>query len=72
MNESLQSLLALIKANDGINDKARLARVVSETLELTKDRAVFYCADFRDTFQFIGKESRQQYSIVIVKASEIR
>ena len=27
MNDAVQRLLALIKANDGINDKARLARI---------------------------------------------
>ncbi len=50
MNDALQKLLALIKANDGINDKARLARIVSEALGLTKDRSVFYCADFAIRF----------------------
>jgi hypothetical protein len=46
MNDALQQLFALIKANDGINDKARLARIVSEKFGLTKDRSVYYCADF--------------------------
>lgn len=57
MNEALQNLLALIKANDGINDKARLASVVSETLGLTKDRAVFYCADFAVRFSSSAKKA---------------
>lgn len=50
MNEALQNLLALIKANDGINDKARLARAVVDSLGLTKDRSVYYCADFAIRF----------------------
>ena len=41
MNDALQKLLALIKANDGINDKARLARIVFAAFGLTKDRSVY-------------------------------
>lgn len=50
MNDALQRLLALIKANDGINDKARLARIVFDAFGLTKDRSVYYCADFAIRF----------------------
>ncbi len=50
MNDALQQLFALIKANDGINDKARLARIVFEKFGLTKDRAVYYCSDFAIRF----------------------
>lgn len=56
MNETIQKLLALIKANDGINDKARLARVVADTFGLTKDRAVFYCAAFAIRFSASAKK----------------
>ncbi len=49
-NDVLQELLALIKANDGINDKARLARIVFDAFGLTKDRSVYYCADFAIRF----------------------
>jgi hypothetical protein len=34
MNDALQKLLALIKANDGINDKGRLERVVQDAFGL--------------------------------------
>lgn len=47
MNDVLQELLALIKANAGINDKARLARIVFDAFGLTKDRSVYYCPDLR-------------------------
>lgn len=50
MNDALQKLLAQIKANDGINDKARLARIVFDAFGLTKDRSVYYCADFAIRF----------------------
>jgi hypothetical protein len=32
--------LDLIKANDGINDKARLARIVADAFRLTKNNKV--------------------------------
>ena len=41
MNDALQELLDLIKANDGINDKAR---IVANTFHLTMDRSVYYWA----------------------------
>jgi hypothetical protein len=50
MNDALPKLLALIKANDGINDKSRLARIVFDAFGLTKDRSVYYCADFAVRF----------------------
>jgi hypothetical protein len=50
MNDVVQKLLALIKANDGINHKARLAHTVFDAFGLTKDRAVYYCKDFAIRF----------------------
>ncbi|NLF09936.1 MAG: hypothetical protein GX594_18450 [Pirellulaceae bacterium] len=50
MNDALQKLLAIIKENDGINDKARLARIVFDAFRLTKDRSVYYCVDFAIRF----------------------
>lgn len=44
MNDALQRLLALIKANDGINDKTRLARIAFDAFGLTKDRSVYWHA----------------------------
>lgn len=46
MCEPLAALLQLIQQNDGINDKARLAKLVSQTFALTKDRSVYYCAEY--------------------------
>lgn len=57
MYDALQELLALIKANDGINDKARLARIVFEAFGLTKDRSVYYCADFAIRFSSAAKKT---------------
>ncbi|MBI1760549.1 MAG: hypothetical protein HYR56_03845 [Acidobacteria bacterium] len=50
MPEALDHLLQLIHDNNGISDKARLAMLVSEELSLTKDRSVYYCAEFAIRF----------------------
>ena len=50
MNDALRRLLELINANDGINNKSRLARIVAEAFQLTKDRSVYYCRDFAVRF----------------------
>lgn len=57
MNETVQNLLALIRENDGINDKPRLARVVVDAFGLTRDRSVFYCAAFAIRFSASATES---------------
>jgi len=46
MTDALHRLLESIKGNDGINDEARLARIVVDTFHLTKDRSVYYCTDY--------------------------
>jgi len=46
MNNVLKELFNLIKMQDGINNKARLTRIVSDAFHLTKDRSVYYCPDF--------------------------
>jgi len=46
----VKRLLKLIHKHDGINDKARLASLVSEELGLTKDRSVYYCAGYAIRF----------------------
>jgi hypothetical protein len=57
MNETVQNLLALIRENDGINDKHRLARVVVDAFGLTRDRSVFYCDAFAIRFSASATES---------------
>lgn len=69
MSEALQNLLALIKTNDGINDKARLARVVFDTFGLTKDRSVYYCADF--AIRFSSSVSRN-FGNTVLSLSNLR
>jgi len=69
MNDALQKLLALIKANDGINDKARLARVVLDAFGLTKDRSVYYCGDF--AIRFSSSASRN-FGNTVLSLSNLR
>ena len=69
MSDVLQELLALIKANDGINDKARLARIVFEAFGLTKDRSVYYCPDF--AIRFSSSASRS-FGNTVLSLSNLR
>ncbi|HEY2784063.1 MAG TPA: hypothetical protein VGJ05_03735 [Fimbriiglobus sp.] len=57
MNEALRALLVLIEANNGINDKARLAWVVSQAFDLTRDRSVYYSANFAVRFSSSAKKA---------------
>ena len=57
MTDALQKLLALIEANHGIIDKARLAGIVFDAFELTKDRSVYYCGDFAIRFSSSAKKA---------------
>jgi len=57
MNDALRQLLALLSSHNGINDKSRLASVVSNEFGLTKDRSVYYCADFAIRFSSSGSRN---------------
>jgi hypothetical protein len=50
MFDFLQPLLAIVEDNDGINDKARLTKIIVSNFNLTKDRSVFYCREFAIRF----------------------
>lgn len=56
MCKSIAALIDLIRENNGINDKARLAKIVSDTFGLTKDRSVYYCANY--AIRFSSSSSR--------------
>jgi hypothetical protein len=43
-------LFTLTRAHDGINNKARLTRIVSDAFHLTRDRSVYYCPDYAIRF----------------------
>ena len=46
----LRQLLEIIEGHNGINDKSKLATLISARFSLTKDRSVFYCEDFAIRF----------------------
>lgn len=50
MNQSIERFVALVRQNDGINDKSKLAYLVASHFQLVQDRSVFYCAEFAVRF----------------------
>ena len=50
MNNPLQEFVRFVGERDGINDKGALSQAVATQFGLTKDRSVFYCADFAVRF----------------------
>ena len=50
MNDAVTALLKFIEAHSGINDKTKLARLVADIFSLTRDRSVYYSADFAIRF----------------------
>lgn len=69
MSEVLKSLIQLIHVHDGINDKARLTRLVSDEFGLTKDRSVYYCSDFAIRFSSSGGRN---FSNTVLSLSNLR
>jgi len=69
MSESLKTLIELIRKYDGINDKARLAGVVMESFGLTKDRSVYYCANY--AIRFSSSASRN-FGNTVLSLSNLR
>jgi len=69
MNDALGRLFKLIKQNDGINDKARLAHIVADTFHLVKDRSVYYCADY--ALRFSSSASRN-FGNTVLSLSNLR
>jgi len=50
MNDRLRDFVRFVGERDGIHDKAALAQEAAAKFRLTKDRKVFYCADFAVRF----------------------
>jgi hypothetical protein len=69
MNHNLIALVDFIAEHDGINDKNRLSHLVSEKFALTKDRKVFYCADFAIRFSSSAKAS---FSNTVLSLSNLK
>ncbi len=69
VNDAVQKLLALIKANNAINDKARLTRIVFDAFGLTKDRSVYYCAEFAIRF---SSSAGRNFGNTVLSLSNLR
>lgn len=69
MCEPLAALIGVIRGNDGINDKARLTRIVADTFGLTKDRSVYYSADY--AIRFSSSASRN-FGNTVLSLSNLR
>ena len=69
MYEPLDALFQLIRKNDGINDKDRLAKLVAETFGLTKDRSVYYCTDYAIRF---SSSANRNFGNTILSLSNLR
>ena len=69
MSNPLDEIIRLIEENDGINDKARLARLVHTTFGLIKDRSVYYCADFAIRF---SSSATRSFGNTVLSLSNLR
>lgn len=69
MNQSIEKLVDFIRQHDGLNDKAKLARLVAEEFLLTKDRSVYYCPYF--AIRFSSSASRN-FSNTVLSLSNLQ
>ena len=69
MCEPLASVLQMINEQNGINDKARLAKLVTQQFGLTKDRSVYYCDNY--AIRFSSSASRS-FGNTVLSLSNLR
>jgi len=69
MSSFLKSLLGFIRDNDGINDKTKLSKLVSDKFKLVKDRTVYYCPDFAIRF---NSSKNQNFSNTVLSLSKLQ
>ena len=62
-NETVEILCDFIKRHDGINDKAKLGKLVQDKFSLIQDRKVFYCKDF--AIRFSKSENKRMSNTVL-------
>jgi hypothetical protein len=58
-----------LRKHDGINDKAKLARLVSDKFRLTKDRSVYYCKNFAVRF---SASATQHFGNTVLSLSNLQ
>jgi hypothetical protein len=69
MNNLIEQLLAFLRSHDGINDKAKLAKLVSDNFQLTKDRSVYYCKSFAIRF---SSSATQNFGNTVLSLSNLQ
>ena len=69
MNKELRNLIAFIKSNDGIADKARLSKIVKKKFNLTRDRSVYYSEYFALRF---SSSASMSFSNTILSLSNLQ
>ena len=62
-DKTISELISFISANDGINDKNKLAELVKNKFSLIQDRKVFSCEDF--AIRFSKSESKKMSNTVL-------
>jgi hypothetical protein len=63
------ALIALIRKNNGINDKARLTKIITAAFGLTRDRSVYYCAEYAIRF---SSSSSRNFGNTVLSLSNLR
>ena len=69
MSDPLEALLRVIHENDSINDKTRLAELLSESFRLTKDRSVYYCTAYAIRF---SSSATRNFGNTVLSLSNLR
>jgi hypothetical protein len=69
MTDALHRLLKVIKENDGINDKTRLANIAATAFHLIKDRSVYYCSHYAVRF---SSSARRSFGNTVLSLSNLR
>lgn len=69
MSERIEALFELIHKHDGINHKARLSKVISDTFDLIRDRSVYYCNDYAIRF---SSSATRNFGNTVLSLSNLR
>lgn len=69
MSERLEALFEFIHKHDGINHKARLSKLTSDTFDLIRDRSVYYCNDYAIRF---SSSATQNFGNTVLSLSNLR
>ena len=69
MTKLTKKLIDFLRQHDGINDKTKLAKLVLDNFNLTKDRSVYYCKDFVVRF---SSSARQNFGNTVLSLSNLQ